>query len=108
MSLYRLFPRLLNLLIGGSLSLVLANGSDLEIRKIGGWTNVSGATAISIGVRLPHAFIANGRGGLQILDLSNPAAPVSVGAIPFPAAALAVAVSGDYAYVANTTNGLVV
>jgi hypothetical protein len=60
-----------------------------------------------------YLYAAQDDNGLGIADVSNPAAPVLVGACKTTAAALDVAVAGSYAYVADTnfdtnTGGLTV
>jgi hypothetical protein len=52
------------------------------------------------------AYVADGLGGLRILDVSNPAIPVELGALYTPGEALDVAVVGDLAYVADGLGGL--
>ncbi len=49
------------------------------------------------------AYIANGRGGLRIVNISNLAAPQEVGFYSSSWSALGVAVSGQYAYIAADT-----
>ncbi|MBE0428792.1 MAG: hypothetical protein IBX61_02850 [Thermoleophilia bacterium] len=46
-----------------------------------------------------HAIVAAGNGGLQIIDISNPANPSKVGSYKTPSYAYDVAVSAQYAYV---------
>jgi hypothetical protein len=48
-----------------------------------------------------YAYVASGRTGLRIMDISNPTQPEEVGYCDTPGNAHAVAVSGDYAYVAD-------
>jgi hypothetical protein len=48
-----------------------------------------------------YAYLANEIGTLQIIDVSNPSAPVSVGSVAAGNVPYSVAVSGRYAYVAN-------
>jgi hypothetical protein len=55
------------------------------------------------------AFVAAGRGGLQVIDVSNPLAPVPLGSVPPPqpyGEALSVAVAGSYAYLAVGDAGM--
>jgi subtilisin-like proprotein convertase family protein len=46
-----------------------------------------------------YAYVADGHGGLRVVDVSNPQRPRSVGVYPTSGLALDVAVSGRYAYV---------
>jgi hypothetical protein len=52
------------------------------------------------------AYAADGIAGLRIVDVSDPAAPVEVGAYDTPGYAEGVAVAGQYAYVADGHYGL--
>jgi peptidoglycan/xylan/chitin deacetylase (PgdA/CDA1 family) len=53
-----------------------------------------------------YEYVAAGLAGLKIYDVSNPAAPVVVGACDTPGTAQGVTVKGNYAYVADGTPGL--
>jgi hypothetical protein len=53
-----------------------------------------------------HAYVANLDLGLQVVDISNPASPIIVGSGNTPGAAVAVAVVGGLAYVADHFGGL--
>ena len=59
-----------------------------------------------IAIQEGMAFIANGSGGLCLVDISEPTAAVVVGNIPLPGQAVGVAVAGNYAYVACEASGL--
>jgi hypothetical protein len=50
--------------------------------------------------------VTDGASGLIIVDISNPSAPTQVGLCDTPGTAQNVAVSGNYAYVADSTYGL--
>jgi hypothetical protein len=52
------------------------------------------------------AYVAAGKEGLKIVDVSDPGSPVDAGSIDTPGDALEVSVSGDYAYVADYTGGV--
>jgi hypothetical protein len=52
------------------------------------------------------AYVADGRGGLRVVDVSDPANPTEVGAYDTPGRAGGVAVSGSTAYVADGDGGL--
>ncbi len=52
------------------------------------------------------AYDAHGASGLRIIDVSNPAAPVELGALDTPGFAMGIEVVGGLAYVANGTSGL--
>jgi hypothetical protein len=48
-----------------------------------------------------YAYVAAGDAGLRVVDVSTPAAPVEVSSSATPGKALAVAIAGEYAYVAD-------
>ena len=52
------------------------------------------------------AYVADGSSGLQIVDISNPAAPFIRGAVDTPGDASDVIVAGALAYIADGTSGL--
>ena len=52
------------------------------------------------------AYVASDPSGLSVLDVSNPAAPIELGAIDTPGQANGVAVAGEMAYVADGYAGL--
>lgn len=58
----------------------------------GGW---------AVAVKDGHAYVADGPAGLQVIDISNPGSPKLVGGVDTPGSALGIAVTGDYAYVAD-------
>jgi hypothetical protein len=55
------------------------------------------AVAVSSG----YAYVASRHGGLHVIDVSTPSFPERVGYVQMPGGAFDVAVSGDYAYVAD-------
>lgn len=58
-------------------------------------------TARNIDICSDHAFVADRRGGLHVLDISDPLNPALVGTYDSPGNAYGVAVSGDYACLAD-------
>jgi hypothetical protein len=60
-----------------------------------------GASYGDLVVRGGYAYVTRNTQGLQIYDVSNPSEPVMVGSYDTPGFAKDVAVSGDYAYVAD-------
>lgn len=54
----------------------------------------------------PLAYLAYATGGLEIIDISYPAAPTGVGRLDTPGVAEGVAVEGNIAYVADSEAGL--
>ena len=53
-----------------------------------------------------YAYVATDNGGLQVIDITNPASPQIVGSRDTPDGARGVAVSATYAYVADWDSGL--
>ena len=53
-----------------------------------------------------HLFVADGAGGLSVLDISNPAEPHLLHTSPTTGLAIDVAVEGSYAYVAVGSSGM--
>jgi len=56
---------------------------------------------IEIEIEGQYAYVADGSSGLQIIDISNPAAPVARGVYDTAGLAMEVKVVGNYAYVAD-------
>jgi hypothetical protein len=52
------------------------------------------------------AFVADGAAGLRVLDVSDPAAPLEIGALDTPGLATDVEVVGDRAYLADGPGGI--
>jgi hypothetical protein len=55
-----------------------------------------------------YTYVADGNGGLRIIDIANPAAPAEVGFYDTPGDACGVALAGNYAYVAVEQSGLLI
>jgi len=66
-----------------------------------------GGTADACAVSGNYAYIGQGQ-DLVVLDVSNPASPVELGRVMTPGIVRDVALSGDYAYVADDDTGLVI
>ena len=62
--------------------------------------------AIDVVISGNHAYVADQRSGLQVIDISNPASPRLVGTYDTSGVATDVAVSGNHAYVADSAIGL--
>lgn len=75
---------------------------DLDPVLVGKWPLFGRDPVLAVAVRGTHAYLASGAvGGLQIVDISNPANPLPIGGINTADAARAVALAGDYAFVAD-------
>jgi hypothetical protein len=75
-------------------------------KQVGGYQTVGDAVAVALVGTI--AFVVD-RAGLEVIDISNPANPQRLGGYPmqqFAGAPLAVAVSENYAYVADDFAGL--
>ena len=51
-----------------------------------------------------YAYVAAGSGGLRVIDVRVPAAPLEVGSLDTPGFAVDLAVSGCHAFVADASN----
>lgn len=72
---------------------------DLDARKIGSWNpGLPRDRAFGIAIAENHAYVAAGRAGLVVIDISNPADPKKIGS-KTGVSARALAVSGQFAYV---------
>jgi hypothetical protein len=60
----------------------------------------------SVALSSTLAYVADGPAGLQIVDVSNPAAPNVIGGVDTPSGARDVAVVSDRAYVADSFSGV--
>jgi hypothetical protein len=69
--------------------------------------NGSGTTQ-DIVIAYTKAFLANGAGGLVVVDLTDPTAPALVGSYDTGGDATALALAGDFAFVADGAGGVVV
>jgi hypothetical protein len=59
-----------------------------------------------VAVAWPYAYVADGGGGLRVLDVSHPDDPYEIGFYSAPGNAQDVAVMGNYAYVSHSDAGL--
>ncbi|RIL09192.1 hypothetical protein DCC79_11765 [bacterium] len=70
-----------------------------------GWLDTPG-NAYGVHVSGDTAYVADGDGGLRVIDVSNPYAPREMGWLNTPGNATGVHVSGSTAYVADWDAGL--
>jgi len=93
---------LLIVLVGlmGVATATLYAAPPLQLTKVFEWGTGSYS---SIEVKGNYAYCAASAAGLDIIDISNPSAPVIIGNCDLPGYATYVALSGKYAYVANST-----
>ncbi len=66
----------------------------------------SPGVAQGVAVSGDYAYVADGLSGLRVVDISDPANPVSAGVHAVSDFAYDVAIAGDYAYVADRFSGL--
>ncbi len=80
--------------------LVVLNVSDpTNLREVGR-TDAMPDIVQDVAVAGNYAYVADGRGGLRVIDISNPSAPREVGFYP-DCNAVYVAVQGEFAYLAG-------
>jgi len=81
----------------------------LVVEEAAHWPGLEGATMRGVAVAKGHAFLAGYRTGLQIVQLDEANGELNlthVAGLDTPGLAVAVAVAGDYAYVADWEAGL--
>jgi hypothetical protein len=95
--------------------LVIANQVAATVYELGSGDVASIAGSLEIGepdfprgivLSGRYAYVAAGRGGLHVIDLDAPTAPVLVASVSIPTYARSVAVSGDHVYVTASSDGL--
>lgn len=62
--------------------------------------------AVDVATNGSHAFVACEGAGLQVVDLTDPDAPLLIGGVATSGAARAIAVAGSFVYVATDSPGL--
>ena len=77
--------------------------AEVTLTQVGHWGS---GPYWAVAVDGHYAYVTSRTTGLDIIDLSSPAAPVLVGNIDTDGYAYGVAVAGDYAYVADGNAGL--
>ena len=93
-------------LVGGVILAVIAVAWFSPFGEVGSY-DTSG-TARGVAVSGGYAYVADGNGGLVVVDVSDPANPTYAGGYDTSGYAYGVAVAGGYAYVADYNGGLVV
>lgn len=83
-----------------------ALATDLDPALAGAWLGTS--NAVDVLIQGNRAYVADGRNGLQILDVSFSASPQHIGHYQTSREVMGVAVAGNYACVAERGGGLVV
>ena len=83
-----------------------ACGGSLDPVLVGQWPGYLRGPAMAVAVSGNYAYVAQGGSGLQVIDISNPANPTSVGGCDTSGGANGVVVSGNYAYVADGDAGV--
>ena len=86
--------------------LTVLDVSDPTRPAVVGQSNVLPYTVRDIHIAGHYAYVIVWYSGLRIIDISDPAIPIEVGAYQPPGFAEAVYVAGHYAYVAAQTAGL--
>jgi hypothetical protein len=87
---------------------IVVNGQSIaveqSITQIGTYDTPSYAEGVQVVGN--YAYVADDYSGLQIINISNPAAPTLTGSYDTPSYAFEVQVVGNYAYVADWDSGL--
>ena len=86
--------------------ILIANIVYAEIIDVGSFD--TDGTAYDVWVEGNLAYIADGRDGLRIIDISNPEELEEVGSLDTDGSASGVALQGDFAYIADGQGGLVI
>jgi len=100
----------LDIVVSGDYAYV-ADGANLRVISIADQAHpivtatLTGSAVRSVAVQGQYAYVVDQYGGLYVVDISNPAQPVSVGNYDTPNSAYGVAVSGTYAYVSHDLGG---
>jgi len=76
-----------------------------EMALLGNSTLLPGVVR-QIAVEGDRAYVAAGRSGLHVFDVSNPSRLMAVGHVRIPGTAVGVAVSGGYAFVCGDSGGM--
>jgi RNA polymerase sigma factor (sigma-70 family) len=83
-----------------------ATADDSNPKLVGSWPGYDRDWTAELAVAGNYAYLADGRAGLQVIDVSDPASPVRVGGIDTGSSAKDVVVSGNHAYMADFRAGL--
>ncbi len=94
--------------VGVGPRLVVLDIADPAHPALLGRTGVLGGVVRDIVLAGGYAYVAAGSAGLIVIDVSNPAAPVQVGAVDTAGDARGVALAGTHAYVADAWMGIAV
>lgn len=70
--------------------------------------NVETDDAVDVAVAAGHAYVADGTGGVRVINVANPAAPVRLASFATTSDAVGVAVAGDLLLVAAGSQGLLI
>ncbi|HKS36424.1 MAG TPA: hypothetical protein VJW76_04480 [Verrucomicrobiae bacterium] len=82
------------------------SGSDLDLRLKAAYDNPVLEPVLGVAVSGNYAYVAQRFYGMEVIDISDPASPKSIGRCGTGGAASRVVLSGDFAFVAANTNGL--
>jgi hypothetical protein len=95
------------LVLLGAASFVRADAGCVDYRKLPHQVGQLTMPGPSLGVAMAghYAYVASYEAGFQVVDISDPAHPVTVGSVDTPGAAQDVAIAGNYAYVADGQAG---
>lgn len=92
--------------LGYQSRLLVIDAASPQMQPFSSFADTPGA-ALNVALSGQHAYVADGAaGGLQVIDVSDRASPVIVGALDTPGSASDVAVSGGLACVADGAAGM--
>lgn len=92
--------------MGSGGSVLVVDASDPKAPRLVGQSPIQPGEVFGIDVVGTRVYVAHGKAGLVILDVSNPASPHILGALDTLGEAMSLRVVGDTAYVADWTTGL--
>src|ERR1043166_252947 len=101
LSQYLLLLALATALLPGTMVPVFAQPNQLQLTLRGSWPGYARGPALDVTVVSNRAYVAIGKEGLAIFDVSNPAQPMRLAGIATSGLARKVQVAGNYAYVGH-------
>jgi hypothetical protein len=92
--------------VGLIAALIVAPSFAQDCPEFVGFADTPWCCAYDVAAFGSYAYVANGRHGLRVIDVSTPSSPIEVGFYDTPGQAYGVAVSGRFAYVGDHLTGL--
>jgi hypothetical protein len=85
--------------------LPISSAFALTLQEIGFW---GGGRYTDFVASDSHLYVIAGRRGIEIIDIQNPQAPISVSTLVTPGVTYAIALDDHYSYLADGANGLLI